>query len=114
MCLQWAPFAQAARLYHTHSNGPGRECYGLGVLRTTNPRIVSIAALIAALLVAVGPALRTGAQPERLVLALYYPWYGLDTWVDPALSDTPAQPYFGTDPDAIGRQVGWAKDAGID
>jgi hypothetical protein len=75
---------------------------------------VSIAALIAALLVAVGPALRTGAQPERLVLALYYPWYGLDTWVDPALSDTPAEPYFGTDPDAIERHVGWAKDAGID
>jgi len=84
------------------------------VRRSLNPLILTIAALVAALLVAVGPGIRIGAQSERLVLALYYPWYGLDTWDDPALSDTPAQPYFGTDPDAIARHVGWAKDAGID
>ncbi len=81
-------------------------------------RALSIALRVTAaffvLFSAFAPGLRTAAQPERLVLALYYPWYGLDTWSDPVLSDTPAEPYSGTDPDAIARHVAWAKDAGID
>lgn len=70
--------------------------------------------LVALGLLALAATPGTMAQPERLVLALYYPWYGLDTWFDPVLSDTPAVPYFGTDHDAIARHVGWAKEAGID
>ena len=66
------------------------------------------------LLAAVVPASVSMAQPERLVLALYYPWYGSDSWGDPALSDTPEIPYEGADPEVIARHVGWARDAGID
>jgi len=84
----------------------------------TRPRFLTcVLTLIVALAVCgvgIVPASRTTAQSERMVLALYYPWYGLDTWSDPVLSDTPAEPYFGTDPDAIARHVRWAKDAGID
>ena len=63
---------------------------------------------------ATAPPSRLAAEPEPLALALYYPWYGLQTWEDPALSDTPAIPYYGTDPEAIARHAGWARDAGID
>jgi hypothetical protein len=54
------------------------------------------------------------AQDQRVVLALYYPWYGESSWDDPVLSDRPAIPYNGWDPEAIGRHVGWARGAGID
>jgi hypothetical protein len=53
-------------------------------------------------------------QDHRLVLALYYPWYGSATWADPVLSDQPVQLYDGSDPAAIARHVSWARDAGID
>ena len=83
-------------------------------LRVAASVALRLLASLAVILVALAPGPRASAQPERLVLALYYPWYGLDTWSDPVLSDTPAIPYLGTDPDAIARHVGWAKDAGID
>lgn len=73
-------------------------------------RVVLLAAMVVLLLVA-SPVRADG---ERLVLALYYPWYNLDTWSDPALSDRPAQLYDGSDPSAIARHVGWAREAGID
>jgi hypothetical protein len=68
---------------------------------------------LAILLVGLG-FVQTDAQGERIVMALYYPWYGMDTWEDPVLSDVPAIPYNGFDPEAIARHVGWAQDAGID
>jgi Glycosyl hydrolase family 99 len=77
-------------------------------------RLRFLIALTTLILVAPVPGIHTAAQPERLALALYYPWYGLDTWSDPVLLDSPAVPYFGTDAEAIARHVGWAKDAGID
>jgi Glycosyl hydrolase family 99 len=82
--------------------------------RAASSVALRLGSVLAIGLIALAPAALTTAQPERLVLALYYPWYGLDTWADPVLSDTPTEPYFGTDPDAIARHVGWAKDAGID
>lgn len=78
------------------------------------PVALRVAAAFFVLFSTFAPGPGTAAQPERLVLALYYPWYGLDTWSDQVLSDIPAEPYFGTDPDAIARHVTWAKDAAID
>src|SRR5262245_40080569 len=57
---------------------------------------------------------RVSGQQERAVLALYYPWYNQETWSMPSLSDVPAIPYDGFDPEAIARHVGWAHGAGID
>lgn len=70
------------------------------------------AALVAAIVVATGsPAV---ADDGTTVLALYYPWYNLDTWADPVLSDRPAEPYNSGDPATIARHVQWARAAGID
>ena len=74
---------------------------------------VWLAITLSVLLVGLG-FVQTGAQGERLVMALYYPWYGMDTWTDPVLSDVPEIPYNGFDPEAVARHVGWARDAGID
>lgn len=84
--------------------------------RVRNPRLV-LALTLAILLLGLGFVfgfVLTGAQGERLVMAFYYPWYGMDTWSDPVLSDVPEVPYDGFDPEAIGRHVEWAHDAGID
>lgn len=53
------------------------------------------------------------AQGERLILAFYYAWFGMDTWELP-LSDRPLYPYASTDPAAIERHVREAQQAGID
>ena len=53
------------------------------------------------------------ALGERLVLAFYYAWFGMDTWNLP-LSDQPLYPYASTDPAAIERHVREAQQAGID
>jgi len=54
-----------------------------------------------------------GALGERLVLAFYYAWFGMDTW-DLPLSDYPLYPYTSTHPAAIERHVREAQQAGID
>ena len=54
---------------------------------------------------------RTG-QP--LVMALYYPWYDLETWASGQTADLPAEPYLSSDPATVARQVGMAREAGID
>jgi hypothetical protein len=47
-------------------------------------------------------------------LALYYPWYSLDNWVNSAtLRDTPLTPYASNDPTALARQIDQAQSAGI-
>ena len=53
------------------------------------------------------------AQGERLVLAFYYAWFGMDVWELP-LGDKPLYPHVSTDPAAIERHVGEAQQAGID
>jgi len=55
----------------------------------------------------------TTAQGERLVLAFYYAWFGMDVWELP-LGNKPLYPYVSTDPAAIERHVGEAQQAGID
>lgn len=74
-------------------------------------RVVA-AALLAAMAVATSSAVATDGHPT--VVALYYPWYNLDTWADPMLSDRPAEPYHSGDPATIARHVEWARAAGID
>ncbi len=53
------------------------------------------------------------AAGERLVLAFYYAWFGMDAWSLP-LGDFPLYPYTSTDPAAIERHVREAQQAGID
>jgi hypothetical protein len=54
------------------------------------------------------------APVKNLGLALYYPWYSLDTWKNnPALHDTPLFPYASDDPAALARQMDQAQSAGI-
>jgi hypothetical protein len=57
---------------------------------------------------------KTSIANDRLVLALYYPWYNAATWSDPVLSDRPMLPYDGSDPATITRHVRWANESGID
>lgn len=76
--------------------------------------LLSFVGGLAAALAVSAAALPAAAQPEPLVLALYYPWYNWDTWTDPVLSDTPELPYHGADPETIALHVRWAREAGID
>ena len=55
--------------------------------------------------------LRAG-QP--LVMALYYPWYDLETWESGQSLDLPAERYISSDPEAIRQHVAWAREAGLD
>ncbi len=57
-----------------------------------------------------------GAAPsgERLVVAFYYTWYGLDQWKPGRVPDIPAVPYSSKDRNAIIRHVEQAQRAGID
>ena len=59
-------------------------------------------------------SLSTFAAGDRLVLALYYPWYDENTWASGMTSDLPLLPYASWEREAIERHVGWARDAGID
>lgn len=51
---------------------------------------------------------------QPLVLALYYPWYDANTWESGQTSDLPTEPYSSAERETIVRQVGWAREAGID
>jgi LysM repeat protein len=55
-----------------------------------------------------------GPSGERMVVAFYYAWYGLDQWAPGKVSDIPAVPYASKDRDTIVRHVEEARDAGID
>jgi hypothetical protein len=73
-----------------------------------------LVAMAAALLVApVGPAARAQGG-ERVLVALYYPWFSPHNFGPGLTSDTPAEPYESDDPAAIGRQIEQAKAAGLD
>jgi hypothetical protein len=59
------------------------------------------------------------SQAQRLALpkmiwAVYYTWYSLDTWDSNLLVDRPATPYASHDPEAIAHHIEQAQDAGID
>lgn len=51
---------------------------------------------------------------QRLVMALYYPWYDEDTWGSGTTADQPLVPYASWHRETIERHTGWAQDAGID
>lgn len=51
---------------------------------------------------------------ERLVVAFYYAWYGLDQWAPDKVSDIPTVPYESRDRNTIVRHVEQAQVAGID
>jgi hypothetical protein len=56
-----------------------------------------------------------GADPsQRLVMALYYPWYDEKTWASGATADQPMIPYASWERETIARHVGWARDASLD
>lgn len=56
---------------------------------------------------------------QRLVWAVYYPWYlgdqtGYCGWLDPIYTDKPVNHYVSNDPTAIAQQIEQAQSAGID
>jgi LysM repeat protein len=55
-----------------------------------------------------------GPSGERMVVAFYYAWYGLDQWAPGKVSDIPAVPYASKDRETIVRHVEQARGAGID
>jgi hypothetical protein len=54
------------------------------------------------------------AAGQRLVMALYYPWYDENTWASGTTSDQPLIPYASWERETITRHVGWARDASLD
>jgi hypothetical protein len=70
--------------------------------------------VVMTLLVAIMPALPAQSSGQRLVMALYYPWYDVRTWESGITADYPLLPYESWERDAIERHVGWARYAGID
>lgn len=92
---------------------PGQNCAG-AIYDPTRPSATSPADRATTTATATplpAPEARLG-QP--LVLGLYYPWYDLDTWASGETADQPVEPYLSSDPAAIRRHVGWARDAGLD
>jgi hypothetical protein len=83
-------------------------------------RVLRVLVCLLTLFALVGGSLSVSATQlpqdldRRLVTALYYPWYGEAMWDDPVLSDRPAIPYNGWDPEAMSRHIRWARAAGID
>ncbi len=56
----------------------------------------------------------TPVSNERLVVAFYYAWYGLDEWAPSRVPDIPTVPYESSDHSTIVRHVEQAQRAGID
>src|SRR5579872_1599182 len=52
-------------------------------------------------------------NPNRPVLAFYYPWYTTATWCACTMSDLPTIRYNSSDDTTVERQVNWAAQAGI-
>lgn len=52
-------------------------------------------------------------NPNRPVLAFYYPWYHTGDWSLNTMSDLPTIEYNSSDESTIVRQVNWASQAGI-
>lgn len=61
----------------------------------------------------IAPATPAMADAPPL-LAFYYGWYDEQTWASGLSPDTPLQPYRSSDPQAIARHVGQARQAGIE
>ncbi|GAC1389606.1 MAG: endo-alpha-mannosidase [Ktedonobacteraceae bacterium] len=72
----------------------------------------------------IGTAVQTGnahaqasvhqtVNPDRPVLAFYYPWYHQSDWCSCHMSDLPTIRYNSSDDSTIDRQVHWAANAGI-
>lgn len=53
-------------------------------------------------------------DPQRPVLAMYFPWYEPSDWTHARMADLPAQPYSGGDVAVIAQHVQQAGDHGID
>jgi hypothetical protein len=79
------------------------------------PRWILILAVGLSLLL-VGPIALSSAQtnPERPVMAFYYPWYEMTDWSYDKMSDLPVPQYSGGDDETIRRHIQQADDAGID
>ncbi len=52
-------------------------------------------------------------NPNRPVLAFYYPWYTAQTWCSCTMSDLPTIRYNSSDDSTIDREVNWAAQAGV-
>ncbi len=52
-------------------------------------------------------------NPNRPVLAFYYPWYTTQSWCSCTMSDLPTIRYNSSDDATIDRQVNWAAQAGV-
>src|ERR1700674_2408836 len=55
----------------------------------------------------------SATNPNRPVLAFYYPWYTPSTWCLCTMSNLPTIRYNSNDNTTIDRQVQWAAHAGI-
>ena len=74
--------------------------------------LLSVAALLdQPILAAAHPGAAAG---QRLVMALYYPWYDENTWASGTTSDQPLIPYASWERETIARHVDWARDASLD
>jgi cell division septation protein DedD len=82
-------------------------------MRWKRSLICHLSLVICCLSFVIVPPAPSAASAERLVLAFYYAWFGMDVW-SLALSDQPLYPYRSTDPAAIERHVHEAQQAGID
>jgi Glycosyl hydrolase family 99 len=88
----------------------------LKMLRSRWLVVFAVTLSCATLLIPVSSALALPrADPnQRLVMALYYPWYDENTWASGTTADQPMIPYASWERETIARQVGWARDASID
>jgi hypothetical protein len=77
--------------------------------------VLAAALTVAGLLIPSHGALaQSSPADQRLVMALYYPWYDENTWASGTTADQPLIPYASWERDAIARQVDWARGASID
>jgi hypothetical protein len=70
--------------------------------------------LFVVLVALTGAARVSESARTPLVLAFYYAWFDENSWKPTQLPDLPAAQYSSRDPQAVARQIGQAKGAGID
>jgi hypothetical protein len=101
------------RFYFSSSHMPTPLSH-VPLVRLALSLVIVMKKLLITLLCLLGNVSFTYAAPNRLLLVFYYPWYGMDIWNDPVVSDRPLEPYASSQPAAMVRHIAQAQSAHVD
>mgnify|MGYP005854591753 CR=1 FL=1 len=78
------------------------------------PRLFCVSLLVGLLVGLLVLPVAAQSQPERPIMAFYYPWYEQSDWTYDRMSDLPVPRYSGGDDATLRRHIQQAEAAGID